>query len=353
MSSPYRRDFKSPKSPRSVARLNGLYKESAWYCNCSPDREPAIRFQVKKEGPNRGRWFYTCQKPQGQRCTFFLWNEDAEIREKHVVMANSDSEQDLRAQSNSNLPQTPTKSTQRSNGLFTPQTDRRTIDIPPRQSASKPAKTSMTPKARMMAEDTDEFGWDLDSEDNAELTQASQTAEESFVSQPNFHSGSPPSKAPRTPRNDSPGKRKLSDYAYNQPHTTESSPYYGTPGSALSSSFRPPPASAELCMTPTPKRYRDADVLNVDSRSDESDFAKELMAIFKKYEVVIPNEARDEFVSRINLEDSRYKGALRARDMLREAMKKKDKEILDLKEKNTNLKAQAEMVQNMVNSFHE
>ncbi|KAJ6114529.1 hypothetical protein N7486_000307 [Penicillium sp. IBT 16267x] len=350
-SSPYKRDFKSPKSPRSAARLNGLYKENVWYCNC-PTREPAIRFQVKKEGPNRGRWFYTCQKPQNQRCTFFLWNEEAEIREKHVVMANSDSEQDLRTQTQSNMPQTPTKPTQRSNGLFTPQTDRRIIDIAPRQSASKPTTTPMTPKARMMAEDTDEFSWDLDSDDNAELAQASQNAEESFVSQPNFHAGSPPSKAPRTPRNDSPGKRKLSDYAYNQPKSVESSPYYGTPGSSLSSSFRIPPASAELCMTPTPKKYRDADVLNVDSRSDESSLAKELMAIFKKHEVVISNEARDEFVSRINIEDSRYKGALRARDMLREALKKKDKEILELKERNTNLKAQSEMVQNMVNSFN-
>ncbi|KAJ5639252.1 uncharacterized protein N7484_007114 [Penicillium longicatenatum] len=351
MSSPYRKGFRSPKSPRTAARLNGLYKENAWYCNC-PDREPAVRFQVKKEGPNRGRWFYTCHKPQGQRCTFFLWNEEAELREKTVVMANSDSEPDPRSQSQSNMPSTPTKSTQRSNGLFTPQTDHRIIDVPPRHSASKPATTSMTPKARMMAEDNDEFGWDLDSDDNAKLTQASQYAEESFMSQPNFHAGSPPSKAPRTPRNNSPGKRKLSDYVH-EPQSTQSSPYFGTPGTSSASSFRPPPASAELCMTPTPKRYRDTDILTVDSRSDESDLAKELLSIFKKHEVVMSNEARDEFVSRVNLEDSRYKGALRARDLLREAMKKKDKEILELKERNTNLKAQAEMVQNMVNSFHE
>ncbi|KAJ5769398.1 hypothetical protein N7520_003957 [Penicillium odoratum] len=344
MSSPPKREFKSPISPRTAARLNGLFKENAWHCNC-PTRERAIRFQVKKEGPNRGRWFYTCQKPQNQRCGFFLWSEDGEQREKQVLMANADSELDPRTQA----PSTPTKLTQYSNGLLTPQTERRIIDIPPRQSASKPTPTSsMTPKARMMAEDTDEFSWDVDSDDNAELAQASQCAEESFVSQPNFHAGSP-SKAPRTPRNTSPGKRKLFDHADDQPNSAHTSPFLATPSSPFSS--RIPPSSAELCMTPTPKKYRDADVLGADSRSEVSDLAKELMAIFDKHEVVIPNGARDEVISRINLEGLKLKGVVRARDMLREAIKKKDKEIVELKERNTNLKAQSEMDQSMISSF--
>ncbi|KAJ5716246.1 hypothetical protein N7493_008157 [Penicillium malachiteum] len=75
------------------------------------------------------------------------------------------------------------------------------------------------------------------------------------------------------------------------------------------------------------------------------------MAILEKHEVVIPNAARDELVARANLEESKYKGAVRARDMLRATTKKKDQDIQMLKEKNTNLKAQSEMDQQMINSF--
>ena len=32
---------------------------------------------VRKEGPNKGRQFYKCAKPQGAGCDFFLWADDA------------------------------------------------------------------------------------------------------------------------------------------------------------------------------------------------------------------------------------------------------------------------------------
>jgi hypothetical protein len=62
--------------------------------DCNP-RLPANNFQVKKAGPNRGKWFYTCQKPLDQkreRCKFFMWAEDAEKREKVAVMNNARTE---------------------------------------------------------------------------------------------------------------------------------------------------------------------------------------------------------------------------------------------------------------------
>ncbi|KAJ6028014.1 hypothetical protein N7540_003590 [Penicillium herquei] len=344
MSSPSKR---TPISPRNAARLNGLFKENEWYCNC-PTRERAVRFQVKKEGPNRGRWFYTCQKPQHKRCGFFLWQEDANPREKEILMANSHSEIDPRTQ-------TPSKSlNERSHGLLTPQSERRIIDISPNKYTQKPASTPLSAKARMMAEDTDEFSWDLDTEDESEITEvlsSSQRADQSFISQPNFHAGtSSPNIVPRTPKTTSPGKRKrLEDFEDSS--FTSSSSLLRTPSSSHSVSFssRIPPSSAELCMTPTPTKYRD--VLSSESRSNESSFAKDLMAILEKHEVIIPNAARDELVARANVEDSKYKGAVRARDMLRGTVKKKDQEIQKLKEKNTNLKAQSEMDQQMINSF--
>ncbi|XP_011696308.1 PREDICTED: DNA topoisomerase 3-alpha-like isoform X2 [Wasmannia auropunctata] len=43
-------------------------------CHC---HETAIQLTVRKEGPNKGRLFYKCAKPQGSGCNFFLWASDS------------------------------------------------------------------------------------------------------------------------------------------------------------------------------------------------------------------------------------------------------------------------------------
>ncbi|KAM0715030.1 hypothetical protein Q7P37_009495 [Cladosporium fusiforme] len=75
---------------RSTA-LKGIFADGIWHCNCTP-RLPAEHFKVKKEGKNQGRWFYTCQNQQPQRCDFFLWDEDAKLREEGAVLNNSRTE---------------------------------------------------------------------------------------------------------------------------------------------------------------------------------------------------------------------------------------------------------------------
>ncbi|KAI1082797.1 hypothetical protein F5B20DRAFT_530372 [Whalleya microplaca] len=79
-------------SPNKVP-LNGLFRNSIWHCNCSP-RLPAVQFQVKKDTANRGRSFYRCQRERGKgnKCDFFLWTEDARLREMGAVLSNSRSE---------------------------------------------------------------------------------------------------------------------------------------------------------------------------------------------------------------------------------------------------------------------
>ena len=64
----------------------------SWLCDCAPTRLPAEHFKVKKEGKNQGRWFYTCQQAEPQRCGFFLWDDDAKPREEAAVLANSRNE---------------------------------------------------------------------------------------------------------------------------------------------------------------------------------------------------------------------------------------------------------------------
>lgn len=64
----------------------GLFADGGWLCDCTP-RLPAERFKVKKEGPNKDRWFYTCQQSDRKRCGFFLWEDDAKPREEAVVLS--------------------------------------------------------------------------------------------------------------------------------------------------------------------------------------------------------------------------------------------------------------------------
>jgi len=77
-------------APRSSAP-KGVFADGIWHCDCTP-RLPAEHFKVKKESKNQGRWFYTCQNQEPQRCGFFLWDEDAKVREEGAVLNNSRSE---------------------------------------------------------------------------------------------------------------------------------------------------------------------------------------------------------------------------------------------------------------------
>lgn len=194
----------------------------------------------------------------------------------------------------------------------------------------------------MMKEDTENFGWDdSDDEEFVEAT-TGLTDGDSFLSQPNFYSESP-SKVPRTPKTSSPGKRKLADYAFEKPISN-------TVSQSASSSFPSqfPPSSAELCLTPTPTKYHN--VLSSDTRPDSSSLANDVLGILDRLTVVLPNNARDEIVERLNREDMTSRGLVRSRNILRDLMakkdneiKKKDQEILQLKERNMNLKAQVEL----------
>ncbi|OJD17407.1 hypothetical protein AJ78_02479 [Emergomyces pasteurianus Ep9510] len=77
------RGFSTPSRSTAIP-LRGLLVNGVWHCNCEPRRQ-ADRFQTKNGGKNHGRWFYTCTKPQTKRCNFFLWEDEAEIRESDMM----------------------------------------------------------------------------------------------------------------------------------------------------------------------------------------------------------------------------------------------------------------------------
>ena len=211
----------------------------------------------------------------------------------------------------------------------------------------------------MMAEDTDEFGWHDDSDDNEMLSEVLQSSQatEPILSQPNFNPESP-YKAARTSAMTSPGKRKLFEYAHDD-SSSNISPL-ATPSSSRSSRF--PPSSAELCMTPTPSKYRN--VLSADSKSDMSDLAKQATALLDKHDVVLPNSARDELLEVLNIHDLKLSGTMKGRDAVRMALEKEKhnrkeeelrlrEEIVKLKEQNMNLEAHRAMHQTFIDSMKE
>jgi AP endonuclease-2 len=48
---------------------------------CTGHREPCVIRTVKKKGPNQGRQFYVCARPEGSppvgRCDHFQWSNGA------------------------------------------------------------------------------------------------------------------------------------------------------------------------------------------------------------------------------------------------------------------------------------
>ena len=55
-------------------------------CGCGLQ---AIQRTVQKEGPNKGRQFYTCSKPREEQCGFFEWADD--VPASHVCSNSVDS----------------------------------------------------------------------------------------------------------------------------------------------------------------------------------------------------------------------------------------------------------------------
>ncbi|XP_013780332.2 DNA topoisomerase 3-alpha-like [Limulus polyphemus] len=61
-------DFLSPPNDNNLN--SGVLNHQDVHCQCGG---VAKLLTVQKEGPNKGRQFYVCAKPQGQQCQFFQW----------------------------------------------------------------------------------------------------------------------------------------------------------------------------------------------------------------------------------------------------------------------------------------
>ncbi|KAG6363194.1 hypothetical protein INS49_008290 [Diaporthe citri] len=68
-------------------RKRGLFEDGQWLCECTP-RKPALCLTVKKDSPNKGKRFYTCQD-NPKKCDFFLWEEEAMKRERDALLLHN------------------------------------------------------------------------------------------------------------------------------------------------------------------------------------------------------------------------------------------------------------------------
>ncbi|KAL4948225.1 hypothetical protein BDW69DRAFT_199033 [Aspergillus filifer] len=312
----------TPRSPRTAIPTRGLLLDGIWRCNC-PERPPALKLQTKKHGVNHGRWFYTCQKDHQQRCKFFLWASDAEAREKLVLISNTRTE--AHGSPSPSTPQTPSSTTasapqsSTATGLLTPQTGQRD------RFGQKPGSASASARARMMAEDTDEFDWDDSMEDEMEkVFENSQP-----LRQPEF--GLPAHKTPRTEKLTSPGKRKRSD------DDVEGAQEKGRRDAPMT----PGGHGATPLLTPTPARYKNA--VAESPLASSSDLAVQVSRILQGHGVDVPAAAREELTQLFNRHELKAKGIIRGRDISRAALQKKDDQIARLNERVTMLESLREL----------
>ncbi|KAK9313905.1 hypothetical protein V1524DRAFT_448443 [Lipomyces starkeyi] len=71
------------RSRGNTSNAPGCLLNSDNRCNCNPRRQAALR-EVKKDGRNKGRYFYSCATG---KCNFFLWEDDARLREGNARSA--------------------------------------------------------------------------------------------------------------------------------------------------------------------------------------------------------------------------------------------------------------------------
>ncbi|KIX01316.1 uncharacterized protein Z518_09041 [Rhinocladiella mackenziei CBS 650.93] len=288
----------------------GAFIEGVWHCDCEP-RLPADKFQTKNGGKNHGRWFYTCQKPQHKRCSFFLWSDDAKFREEAAVLSNSRSEPP-------GPPQTPGKA--RSNIVPpTPETRPRND----KQATEKYPKDGGHPEKLKHKES---FEWS--SSNDEALLKAEQ---ELLLDRTTFET---PNKAPRTASLTSPGKRTLGQMSERPSAVGETWPLsddvFATPSTSHKST-----GTNLLSPTHTPSR---GPPQATRSEPEPSSLASEALAILRG--VNLSSHIESDLVDLLNKYDLRTQGIIKGRDITRLAVQAKEEKIAELQARISALEAE-------------
>jgi hypothetical protein len=292
---------------------------------------------VRKEGSNKGRWFYTCQEPKDKGCGFFLWDEDAAGREMRAVISNSRSEPAAAAE---------TRPTTSSNTR-----DKTTVE--------GHIEASNKWMADLIKDEEEEFGdWPLSAEDLNSLVRATEGG--AILPAPHMDPETP-RKAIKLDSLSTPGsKRKRDDAeAWPTPATGQmvSDDVFATPSTTRFKGGRWD-GNERLGLispsaTPTPTRFRTGDLPvggnNVASDAKDYDVTQEVMEALKDHS--LDEDTSVKLRQILNRHALKSQGIVRGRDITRIALKSKDAKIAELQQRITALENEREMDKLVIKHF--
>jgi hypothetical protein len=309
----------------------GLFVDGVWHCDCTP-RKPAVHFEVKKDGPNKGKWFRSCQKQMSDesRCKFFLWDADAHKREAAALSNNN------RTERHADATTTPS---------------RRQPSPPPPYTVQTGSTNPTHKRSRTDTDFDDDYGLDQADDDfNDELDHVMAQVDT-------------PSKAVKTSAFATPSTRRKLPWQMDQPSTsinglqtpqtvarTSRDPFntrLTTSGGAHLTPSRnvdhdhdgheaaTPSSSAD---TPTPSRFR-----NVSAE----DLTRDVFSLLQNSNVRLASDTENELKSLLSRHSKSAEGLRRGRDVIRTTVKAKDAKITELTYRVNTLEAELEAEREM------
>ncbi|KAJ4296186.1 hypothetical protein N0V90_006230 [Kalmusia sp. IMI 367209] len=298
-------------------------------CDCNPPL-PAVHFPVKKEGPNKGRWFRTCQKQQDERCGFFLWDSDAHPRENAALANNS--------------------RTEPGHAATTPRAQRVASPPPPYTPEGEASGPSRKRNRPTVEEEADEFGFDQSNAAFEEELDHVMTAVET------------PSKRPRTDTFATPSRstrRKLPWQTDDNPTTgalptpqteqrTSNDPFptrFSAPGGSMltpsrcrqgDDSHTVTPADSPNA-TPTPSRFKD-----VGPAPGDNDLVRDVFGVLGEANVQLNNQTRNNLTAVLSRHATVAEGVKKGRDVARASITAKTAKVTELTYRVSTLEAELE-----------
>ncbi|MBA7494303.1 hypothetical protein ES702_04878 [subsurface metagenome] len=347
----------------------GLFVDSIWHCDCEP-RLPAEKFRVKNGGKNHGRWFYTCQKSQQKRCPFFLWSDDAKIREEAAILNNSKNEpyaqreqkpeldadrEEWKPEEKIHEPRTP-RTPMKQSKIIQPITP--ISNIKPLRKSPSPSRTlrsrSKTISPRSADDEKDEsFDWSSSADDElaefADRLEANQIPDEDQES---------PRKATKLSKDDSPTKRKRDDVrqsaSYDSPFGSEpdstwllsSEDFPSTPTKSSGMLFTPGTTPLKPIQQPEPHTHPPTSPKPLYQPNFASDvpspLALEALTILSPVRPSLPPTTEQALIALLNRHDLRTQGILKGREIARAAIQSKEKKIAELQQRIASLETERE-----------
>ena len=307
--------YKGGNSNRTT-QLRGLFADGIWQCDCDP-RLPAERFKVKKEGKNHGRWFYTCQKAQDERCGFFLWDEDAKPREESAVLNNSRTE----------------KSATKVNGEeANPIWKQEQLDVAPAAPKRKASPIALS-----------DTSTDIDGGVN----------DDDLISWPATAAQDPstPRKAIKSDAYATPATSRIRRLPWLD-YTDDDAAAEGTPSKAPATftqsshtiSLPTPDHTKTDPSSPTRSRFRDALSSPPPADSLPATLTAEVMTLLSAHSVNLPQKTESELRAALARYELRLQGAVKGREMVRAALRSRDNKVVQLQARIAGAEAEAEVL---------